>query len=100
MDIKNPEEREAMIEDYTATVKRLQQRYEDEKTGNLTLQRNLEEQYRPIVKSQENMTDKVSQALLPIREGILNMHQGMLDKQPIKKLSRNLKTMVLNYKDL
>ena len=51
--IKNHEKRDAMIEDYIATVKRIQQRSENEKLGSLAQRTLLEETYRPIVRSQQ-----------------------------------------------
>ena len=51
--IKDHEKRDAMIKDYIATVKYIQQRSEDERMGSLTRRTLLEETYRPVVKSQE-----------------------------------------------
>ena len=92
MNIKDPVEREAVVRDYAATVERLQQRYEDEKLGDLTRQRDLEEQWRPVVKSQDKVTEKVSKVLESIREGVLNIHQS-LENRPRK-------SVVMEFEDL
>ena len=45
MNIKDPEERDAMIADYLATVKRLQKRNLEERSNLIDRQRDLEETY-------------------------------------------------------
>ena len=77
MDIKNHEERDAEVKDYVATVKRLQQRYEDEKTAGIFRRRDIEEQFQPIVKSQDKMTKKITEALKPVGEEISNLREGL-----------------------
>ena len=88
LNIKNPAEREAVVKDYTALVKRIQQGYEDEKLGDLTRQRDLEEQWRPVVKSQNKVVEKVSKALEPIRQGVLSIRQSL--ERPRKMEFENL----------
>ena len=50
-DIKNPEKRDAMIQDYLTTVKRLQQRNLEERSDLIDRQRDLEENYEPLAAS-------------------------------------------------
>ena len=77
--IKDHEKRDAMIKDYIATVKHIQQRSEDEKLGSLTRQAELEEQWRPVVKSQDAVTEKITKELEPIKEEIVNLRESLLE---------------------
>ena len=55
LNIKDPEERDATIADYLATVKRLQQRNLEERSDLMNRQRELEETYEPVVASNQEM---------------------------------------------
>ena len=68
MNIKDPEERDAMIEDYLATVKRLQQRNLEERSDLIDRQRDLEETYEPVVASNQKMTEDVIKDFIPLRQ--------------------------------
>ena len=62
--IKNHEKRDAMVEDYLATVKHIQQRSENEKLGSLAQRTLLEENYRSIVRSQEKASKEIVKGLV------------------------------------
>ena len=81
MDIKDRVKRKAVIKDYISTVKRLKRRYEDEKLGSLARQAELEEQWEPIVKSQDRVTEKITKELEPIKDEIVNLRES-LEHQP------------------
>ena len=68
MSIKDPEERDAKIADYLATVKRLQKRNLEERSDLIDRQRDLEETYEPIVANNEKMVQEVIEDLIPIKE--------------------------------
>ena len=70
VDIKDPWEREMAVKDYVDTVKRIQQRNEDEKVGIMHRQRDLEEQWRPVVQAQNKMAEKITTALEPMKEEV------------------------------
>ena len=68
VNIKDPDERDAMIEDYLATVKRLQKRNLEERSELIDRQRDLIETYEPIVASNEKMAQDVIEDLIQIKE--------------------------------
>ena len=49
INIKDPKKRDAVIADYLATVKRLQQRNLNEKAQDLARDENLKEMFNPVV---------------------------------------------------
>ena len=58
MNIKDPFKREAMINDYISTIRLIKKRNLEDRLGSLHHQRELEEHFQPVVKSQEKMTKK------------------------------------------
>ena len=80
--IKDHVKRDAVVNDYISTVKRLKRRYEDEKLGSLARQAELEEQWRPVVKSQDRVTEKITKELEPIKEEIANLCESLEGNQP------------------
>ena len=79
--IKNHEKRDAMVEDYIATVKRIQQRSENEKLGSLAQRTLLEETYRPIVRSQEKASKEIVKGLVPIKDEIANLRENLGERK-------------------
>ena len=75
--IKDHEKRDAMIEDYLATVKHIQQRSENEKLGSLARQKILEETYRPVIRSQQEASKEIVKGLLPIKDEVVNLRQTL-----------------------
>ena len=63
LDIKDAKERNKIVEDYMATIRRVQQRNEDEKSANLTKQAELEQTFSPIVKATEKSTEAITKQL-------------------------------------
>ena len=60
LNIKDKRLREQTIEDYLALQKRLKRCYLDEKEEDQSYQRDIEEQYEPIVFAQERTTQDVT----------------------------------------
>ena len=81
MDIKDHEKRDAIISDYISTIKRIQQRNEDDKIGSLAHQRDLEDTWRPVIQSQEQVTKKITKELEPIKEGVLNLRESLRERE-------------------
>ena len=75
--IKNPEKRDAMIEDYLATVKRIQQRSMEERSDLIDRQRELEETYEPIVASNRKMAAEIVKDLLPIKDELKERNENL-----------------------
>ena len=63
IDIKDPKKRDEIVADYLATVRRVQQRNEDEKALGLVRQAELEKTFNPIVKATEKSTEAITKAL-------------------------------------
>ena len=70
LNIKDPEQRDATIADYLATVKRLQPRNLDERSDLTDRQRELEETYEPVVASNWEMAQEIITDLVPITAGL------------------------------
>ena len=66
--IKDPEERDAVIENYLALKKRLKERNMEERGYLMDRQRNLEETFEPVVTSNEKMAQDIIKDLTPITE--------------------------------
>ena len=68
LNMKDPEQRDATIADYLATVKRLQKRKLEERSDLMVRQKDLEETYEPIVVCNQKMGQDVIKDLIPIKE--------------------------------
>ena len=77
MNIKDPEERDAVIADYLATVKRLKKRNVQERSDLMDRQRDLEVIYEPIVASNQKMTQDVIKDLIPIKKELNEINRNI-----------------------
>ena len=68
LDIKDPKERDKIVADYVATIRRVQQRNEVEKSAGLAKQAELEQTFSPIVKATEKSTETITKQLVPLHE--------------------------------
>ena len=71
--ITNPKKRDAMVADYIATKKRLQERYKEERMGDLYRQREAEEHFQPVLLSNEKMMEDFVKDLKPIKEEVASI---------------------------
>ena len=76
LDITDANKRDEVVADYMNTIHKIQERNENEKVGILSRNAELEQTFEPIIKSQKISTEKISQALTPIKEEIKNIHEG------------------------
>ena len=81
--ISDPKKRDAMVEDYIATSKRLRERSLDEKLGELAYQRDLNKSLNPIIKSNQQSSAVITKELKPIRSEIEEMNKHLKEKAPI-----------------
>ena len=88
MNIKHPEKRDATIEDYLATVKRIQQHNLEERSDLIDRQRELEETYEPVVASNQKMAAEIVKNLLPIKDELKGINEN-LEKTGGKKRKLN-----------
>ena len=61
IDIKDPSKRDQIVADYVATIRRVQQRSEDEKSIGLAKKAELERTFNPIVKATEKSTKAITE---------------------------------------
>jgi hypothetical protein len=80
LNITDPTKRDAIVADYLATVKRLQQRNLDEKTQDLIRHDDLKEMFDPVVESTEKSTTAITKELVPMREEMKNLNENLLQQ--------------------
>ena len=85
MDIKDPQKRDAMFQDYLNTIKQIKKRNEEGRLGGLSRQRELEEHFKPVVKSQDKMTKEITKGLVPLKGTILNLQGDDEKLRPHKR---------------
>ena len=68
IDIKDPAKRDQIVADYVATIRRVQQRNEDEKSAGLAKQAELERTFNPVVKATQETTRAITEHLNPIHD--------------------------------
>ena len=70
LNIKDPKKRDAIVNDYLTTVKRLQQKNLNEKAEDLVRQDDIERALEPVVRSTGKSTETITNELIPIKEEI------------------------------
>ena len=70
INIEDPKKRDQIVADYIATIKRVQQRSEDEKTVGLDKQAQLERTFNPILKATEQSTRSIKEELKTVSENL------------------------------
>ena len=70
LNIEDPKKRDAIVSDYLATVKRLQQKNLNEKAEDLVRQDDIERALEPVVRSTGKSTETITKELIPIKEEI------------------------------
>ena len=78
IDIKDPKKRDAIVADYLATVKRIQQRNLNEKAQDLTRQDYLQKMFSLVVESTEKSTKAITEELASMRLEIKNLNENVL----------------------
>ena len=63
IDIKNPQKREQIVQDYIKTLGFVRNKAENEKAQGLEQQIKLEKQYNPIIKATKESTNKITDEL-------------------------------------
>ena len=81
--IKNPEERDAVIADYLATKKRIQQRNMNERAQDLAHSNELQEIFHPVIQSTKKSTEAITKELVPMQEEMKNINAN-LQHQAVK----------------
>ena len=68
IDIPDHKRRDEIVADYMATIKRVQQSNEDERTVGLAKQVELEHMFNPVIKSTREAAESITKQLVPLRE--------------------------------
>ena len=86
LSIKDPEERDAMIEDYLALKKRLKDRNLEERVYLIDRQRDLQETFESVVASNEKMAKHIIKDLAPITSGLQEINRNIeMKKEPLRQ---------------
>jgi hypothetical protein len=72
--IKDLKERDKTIKDFLATKERIKKRNLDERSNFIDYQRHLAQEYEPVVASTKEMTEKITNHLIPIKEDLGNLN--------------------------
>ena len=77
LDIKEPKKRDAIVSDYLATMKRLQQKNLNEKAQDLTRRDDIERALEPVVRSTGKSTEAITKELIPIKDEIKALNERL-----------------------
>lgn len=69
-----------MVADYTATLKRLKERAKEKRMGDMYHQQDLEQQWKPVIQSNEKMMGEISKELKPIKRKIESINEFIKDE--------------------
>ena len=85
LDIKDPKKRDAIVNDYLATVKRLQQRNLNEKAQDLVRRDDIERALEPVVRSTGKSTEAITKELIPIKDEIKALNERLENQENDRK---------------
>ena len=68
--VKDPRKREELIRDFIETRKRIKDNFIAKKVGEIEYQTGLTKLFKPVTETQKETAEKITQELLPIKEGI------------------------------
>jgi len=102
INIEDPKKRDQIVADYLATIKRVQQRSEDEKTVGLDKQAQLERTFNPVIKATKQSTRSIKESLDPIREELKTVSEpvsasGIFLPGDIKGLETKLNLLLAEF---
>ena len=92
LSIKDPEERDAMVEDYLALKKRLQERNLVERSDLMDRQRELEQTFEPVVTSNREMAQDIIKDLVPITEGLQKINRNLFLREDPRFIEEDIGT--------
>ena len=79
--VKDPRKREELIKDFIETRKRIKDNFIAKKVGEIEYQTGLTKLFKPVTETQKatakEITEKITQELLPIREGIERLPEAI-----------------------
>ena len=96
LNIKDPKKRDAIVADYLATVKILQQRNLNEKAQDLAKSDELNEMFNPVVESTKKSTEAITKELVPLQEEMKTLNDHLNPKVSSKHQRRKGSSTNLN----
>ena len=81
LNIKNPNERDAIVKEYLATIKRLQQKDLNEKARDLVRTEDIERTLEPVVRTTKQSTDAITKELIPIKDEIKALNERLENRE-------------------
>ena len=70
LNIKDLRKRDKIVKEYLATKERIKKRNLDERSDFIDRQRQLEQEYEPVVASTKEMAEKITEQLIPIKQDL------------------------------
>ena len=86
--IDDTKKRDAMIEDYVATAKRLREKSLLERAGEFRFQKDMERHFQPVVQSNEKMLKELTKHLKPIKEEVESLKDYVKQEEDEEELPR------------
>ena len=77
LNIKDPEKRDQIVQDYLRTRKNIQQQNLAEKLDDVNIQHDLTKFYQPVIDNQAKQTKNIINELIPIQEGIRDLPKNL-----------------------
>ena len=77
LDNKDPKKRDAIVSDYLATMKRLQQKNLNEKAQDLTRHDDIERALKSVVRSTGKSTEAITKEPIPIKDEIKALNERL-----------------------
>ena len=93
IDIKKPKKRDAIVADYLATVKKIQQRNLNERAQDLARQDDLRSLLNSVVESTEKSTDAITKELVSMREKIKTPNDRLAPSRKLEGVPYYLDTI-------
>ena len=84
LNIEDPKKRDAIVAEYLATVKRIQNRNFQDRAKDFAYKEGIEQSLKPVIQATATSTDAITKELIPIKEGITNLNMK-LEKRKRKK---------------
>ena len=91
LNIKDKRKREATIQDFLATKERIKKRNLDERSDFNDHQQHLEQEYEPIVASNKEMAEKITDQLIPIKKDLDHLNSLIARPKLIAKRKDDFK---------
>ena len=96
--VKDPRKREELIRDFIETRKRIKDNFIAKKVGEAEYQTGLTKLFKPVTETQKATTEKITQELLPIKEGIEKLPGAI--KEAGQSLSESLPALGMTEEEL